>query len=240
VILEAHPNIFCGHETKIVPDMLNQLKRLDSNIQSYEKVGIEREMIQHSARLYIYSILNQRNAKLNISNRRICIKDPFILEKMPFMHVLFPKAKFIHMIRDGRAVAYSYSKKLNPKQDKIRFDQFMRHFNVWNSYNQQIDNECKHLGSSLCLQMKYEDLVLNSTQMKHRLVEFLSEKWHSNLLNHEKHVIQETLGKNGWSSNQVVKKIYNDSLEFDWYRVIQNYDQKKLDLQFLKKFHYKI
>lgn len=38
---------------------------------------------------------------------RLCNKDPFTLRSAVYLHTLFPKAKFILLIRDGRAVVHS-------------------------------------------------------------------------------------------------------------------------------------
>ena len=38
---------------------------------------------------------------------RLCNKDPFTLRAATYLHKIFPKAKFILMIRDGRAVVHS-------------------------------------------------------------------------------------------------------------------------------------
>ena len=38
---------------------------------------------------------------------RLCNKDPFTLRSASYLHELFPNAKFIFMVRDGRAVVHS-------------------------------------------------------------------------------------------------------------------------------------
>lgn len=38
---------------------------------------------------------------------RLCNKDPFTLRSANYLHELFPNAKFIFMVRDGRAVVHS-------------------------------------------------------------------------------------------------------------------------------------
>jgi len=38
---------------------------------------------------------------------RLCNKDPYTLRSMVKLTVMFPNAKFLLMIRDGRAVAHS-------------------------------------------------------------------------------------------------------------------------------------
>ncbi|GBO29774.1 Protein-tyrosine sulfotransferase 2, partial [Araneus ventricosus] len=38
---------------------------------------------------------------------RLCNKDPFSLRSSVYLHSLFPNAKFVLMLRDGRAVVHS-------------------------------------------------------------------------------------------------------------------------------------
>ena len=39
--------------------------------------------------------------------QRLCNKDPFTIKSATYLHQLFPKAKFIFMVRDGRATVHS-------------------------------------------------------------------------------------------------------------------------------------
>ena len=38
---------------------------------------------------------------------RLCNKDPFTIKSAKYLHQLFPRAKFIFMVRDGRATVHS-------------------------------------------------------------------------------------------------------------------------------------
>ena len=38
---------------------------------------------------------------------RLCNKDPFTIKSATYLHQLFPRAKFIFMVRDGRATVHS-------------------------------------------------------------------------------------------------------------------------------------
>ena len=39
--------------------------------------------------------------------KRLCNKDPFTIKSATYLHQLFPRAKFIFMVRDGRATVHS-------------------------------------------------------------------------------------------------------------------------------------
>ena len=50
---------------------------------------------------------------------RICDKTPRNCLRLPFIHAIFPDAKFIHLIRDGRAVMRSLEHNFNPPKKVI-------------------------------------------------------------------------------------------------------------------------
>jgi protein-tyrosine sulfotransferase len=43
-----------------------------------------------------------------LKSKRICAKDPLIVLSTEYLHKIYPNAKIIYMIRDGRAAAYSH------------------------------------------------------------------------------------------------------------------------------------
>lgn len=52
---------------------------------------------------------------------RLCNKDPFTLKYGVFLLKLFPKAKFIFMVRDGRAVVHSLITRKVANTNLLRF-----------------------------------------------------------------------------------------------------------------------
>ena len=62
-------------------------------------------MIHLSLAGFINRIMTSRGLKAP----RMCAKDPDIVKHLIFMHELFPKAKFIYMVRDGRAASTELS-----------------------------------------------------------------------------------------------------------------------------------
>ena len=50
--------------------------------------------------------------------QRLCNKDPFTIKSATYLHQLFPKAKFIFMVRDGRATVHSIiSRQVSARSD---------------------------------------------------------------------------------------------------------------------------
>ena len=54
---------------------------------------------------FVSNVMLNRNLK---KSKRACAKDPNIVLYTEYLHQLFPNAKIIHMVRDGRAAAYSH------------------------------------------------------------------------------------------------------------------------------------
>ncbi|NIU02305.1 MAG: hypothetical protein GWN01_15800, partial [Nitrosopumilaceae archaeon] len=85
----------------------------------------------------------------------------------PQLHQLFPDAKFIHIIRDGRDVALSlYNLNWGPK------DSFLaaRH---WKDRVEAAQRFGRTLNDHLYMEMRYENLVQNPVQEFERLIHFI-------------------------------------------------------------------
>lgn len=214
-ILDVHPNIRCGPETKIIPRMLNFLNTYLKPMgvrHDLNEAGIDQSLIEEATSSFIYQIVDKRQ---NSKNERACLKDPDILYHMKYLHGLFPNAKFIHMYRDGRSAAYSFMLKV--KEKNITVSKFLRYLRVWDVYNMQIDRDCRFFGSKYCLQVKYEDLVQEPEQVLRRVMNFLNESWTGELLKHEEHIDKEVkVSKLEWSSDQIKKPINKDALRPVW------------------------
>ncbi|CAF0707254.1 unnamed protein product [Brachionus calyciflorus] len=200
-ILDTHPNIKCGPETKIIPSLLSFMQQYTSSklvMEDLKSAGIDSKLIENSIAEFIHHIIKYRNIK---RSERLCIKDPDILRYIEYLNRLFPNAKFIHVIRDGRVAAYSFMKKV---KQKLIFKNFRSYLSSWNSYNELIVKSCSQLENNNC----------------YRLL-----TWHGDLLEHEKHLNKIKISNREWSSNQIVNSIYkNSSSNSEWATSIKNYD----------------
>lgn len=106
VLLDAHPDIRCGEETRVVPRMLGfrqQWMRAPFESRRLKEAGITAEVLDSAVSAFILEII----AKHGQPSKRLCNKDPFTLRSAVYLKQLFPNSKFIFMIRDGRAVVHS-------------------------------------------------------------------------------------------------------------------------------------
>src|SRR5688500_1921999 len=80
-------------------------------------------------------------------------KTPRYVEHIPFIAELFPQARFIHLIRDGRNVALSYANvPFGPKN-------VAKAAALWGSRVAKCCHDGRALGGGRYLEIRYEDLV---------------------------------------------------------------------------------
>ena len=106
VLLDAHPDIRCGEETRVVPRILgfrSQWMKAPVESRRLKEAGITTDVLDSAVAAFILEII----AKHGPPSKRLCNKDPFTLRSAVYLRQLFPGSKFIFMIRDGRAVVHS-------------------------------------------------------------------------------------------------------------------------------------
>jgi hypothetical protein len=109
------------------------------------------------------------------NKRRFGDKTPNYINIIPKIITLYPTAKFIHLMRDGRDVAISYV-----HMDDRRY--YQRHF-YW---KEAMRRRRKYLGAPYAdriLEVKYEDLVTAAEPTLRRLCAFLGEEFEPGMLN---------------------------------------------------------
>ena len=63
--------------------------------------------------------------------------------------------------------------------------------------------QCKKVGPSYCMPVKYEDLVLHPRPMLEKILKFAGLEWNENVMNHEKHMDDISLSAVEKSTDQV-------------------------------------
>lgn len=129
---------------------------------------------------------------------------------MIYLSELFPNAKFIFMLRDGRASAHSVvTRKVGI--GNVDITNYRDVLTKWNEAVQQMYAQCLHLPDK-CLMVKYEDLVLHPRSMLKHILNFVGLEWDEVVMEHEKHMDHVGLSGVERSTDQVVKPLYIDSL----------------------------
>ena len=97
--------------------------------------------------------------------KRWCEKTPDHVQHLPLLSQIFPDAKFVHMIRDGREVACSISRRQKRHPALIIYR--------WKKLVEMGQSEGKTLGDRY-LEIKYEDLTSDPRSGMERVCAFLS------------------------------------------------------------------
>ena len=105
--MDGHPNIKCGHETKILSPFINFANHWRESYKSLNDDLKNAYLNENLVDLAIIQFFTNVMLNLNSKSKRGCATDPDIVMNSEYLHKIFPSAKFIYMVRDGRAAAYS-------------------------------------------------------------------------------------------------------------------------------------
>lgn len=213
VILDAHPDVRCGEETRVIPRLLGyraQWMKSPFESRRLQEAGITPEVLDSAISAFILEVVGKHGPPA----QRLCNKDPFTLRSAVYLKKLFPNSKFIFMIRDGRAVVHSI---ITRKVTISGFDlsDYRQCMTKWNSAMQAMHNQCETLGPSNCLPVYYEQMVLKPELWLRKILEFLDVPWNDSVLNHEKLIDKPggiSLSKLERSTDQVIKPINVEAL----------------------------
>lgn len=122
------------------------------------------------------------------NKRLVGEKSPRHVHFMPLFHELWPRARFVHLIRDGRDVALSRRdwKPTKPPAGLASWadDPITTGAVVWNRDVRRGIEEGKRLGPSLYCEVRYEALVADLEAECRRLCQFLDIEFDDRMLRH--------------------------------------------------------
>lgn len=185
-MLDAHPEVRCGEETRVLPRIISMRSKWGKAGKEHERLqeaGLNDKKLDEATKAFVnYIILNHGE-----DAPHLCNKDPLLLNYMEILQRLYPRSKFILMIRDGRAVAYSIVSR-NVTITGVNNKDYFSAALFWNRVVQRMTGDCRALGEGVCLQVRYEELVANPRDWMSRILAFLNVPWHENVLQHEKFI----------------------------------------------------
>jgi len=104
-------------------------------------------------------------------------KDPIYTQHIEILNEIFPNAKFIHLIRDGRDVALSLvTKKWGPTT-------FTNAIMYWERTIHMTRRLLRMINNAQTIELKYEDLVTEPEANLRKLCEFLQLEYNDKMLN---------------------------------------------------------
>ncbi|XP_002733819.2 protein-tyrosine sulfotransferase 1-like [Saccoglossus kowalevskii] len=185
-MLDAHDDVRCGEETRLVPRLLGMRqswKRSPKEWNRLVEAGLTDSVINDALSAFILEVI----AKHGEPAPRLCNKDPFTLKSMTYLRDLFPSAKYILMVRDGRATTHSI---ISRKVTISGFDitSYKDCLQKWNMAIENMYSQCMQVGSKYCLPVFYEQLVLHPEPQLRNILKFLDLPWDENVMHHEQAV----------------------------------------------------
>lgn len=212
-MLDAHPDVRCGEETRVIPRILGirtQWARSTVEKRRLDEAGVTEEVIDSAVKSFILEII----AKHGEAAPHLCNKDPFTLKSTYYLTRLFPNAKFLLMIRDGRAVVHS----IISRQVTISGFDLKSYRTSLVKWNQALDimySQCLRVGPSKCMPVYYEQLALHPREWMVRILRFLDIPWNESVMHHEQFIDKPggiALSKTEKSTDQVIKPINSGAL----------------------------
>ena len=106
-ILSAHSQIFCGPDSGILPGLALQWREFSTQLGAlhHDHLSLDARTVRENFATAIWNLLAEAPAA---ANKTIIVeKTPLNILAFLDLAALFPEAKFIHVVRDGRDVAAS-------------------------------------------------------------------------------------------------------------------------------------
>ncbi|XP_021777115.2 protein-tyrosine sulfotransferase 2 isoform X4 [Papio anubis] len=212
-MLDAHPEVRCGEETRIIPRVLAMRQAWSKSGREklrLDEAGVTDEVLDAAMQAFILEVI----AKHGEPARVLCNKDPFTLKSSVYLSRLFPNSKFLLMVRDGRASVHSM---ITRKVTIAGFDlsSYRDCLTKWNKAIEVMYAQCMEVGKDKCLPVYYEQLVLHPRRSLKLILDFLGIAWSDAVLHHE-----DLIGKPGGvslskierSTDQVIKPVNLEAL----------------------------
>jgi hypothetical protein len=174
MILDSHPRISCGEETKFLIDLQSIVTRYWGLLSTY---GLERAFwIDHIRRLY----LDFQGAYLERRGKaRWADKTPTYTPHLPFIDELFPTAQYVHLLRDGHDVVASHRERWGWRAGARAAN------SIWVSYVRAARAFGARLPPGRFHELRYEDLVTTPEPTARALFAFLCEDWDPAVLQYQ-------------------------------------------------------
>ncbi|XP_076434758.1 protein-tyrosine sulfotransferase 1-like [Babylonia areolata] len=211
VMLDAHPHVRCGPETRVIPRILGLRASLlgsSPERRRLEAAGVTTHVLDSAVKAFVAQVM----AGHGEAAPRLCNKDPFTLKAALFLSRQFPRAKFLLMVRDGRAVVHS----IISRRVTIRgFDlgSYRTCLQKWNAAMETMHVQCLMVGPARCLHVYYEQLVLHPRRWMEKILRFLDLPWNDSVLHHQDFIGHPiSLSSKERSTDQVVRPVNREAL----------------------------
>ena len=239
-ILDSHHLVRCGEETRIIPRLVSMRENWFRNNKESERLvqaGIDHKVVDAAMASFLLEVIANHGEPSPV----LCDKDPLNLKWGSYIGSLFPNSKWLFMMRDARAVIHSVITR-NVSISGYNMAEPKQCLGRWNKNVEQMNKQCNDLGSTRCMLVYYEQLVLHPKKWISMILDFLDLPWDENVLHHDKSInkpggVRVSMVER--SSDQIIKPINVDALT-SWVGFYEDDVLDELDsvAPMLRKFGY--
>lgn len=225
-----------GNKYTSLVDFLQNTKKIESWKLNYklleEYLNIQQPQNYSDVMDVVYEFYSR-----TILNKKVSLygdKNNYYLKHIDLLHKLYPNAKFIHIIRDGRSVAASYQE-LMKKDFSFKYapdlpTNLIDIADEWGDNIKLIEDEFYKLPGNLTYLVKYEELVLEPENNLRNICNFLKLDYDENMLDYYKTSEEEGLEPKeylNWKSKSLKPLIKDDIYKF---RLLSKEDRGEFEL----------
>jgi Sulfotransferase family len=214
VMLDAHPRICCGPELKILPQLALLHRDLTTTFASImQSYGNSPTDLQPAFREFIEALV--ANFLRRSGKPRWAEKTPHNVTVMLELGTIFPDARFLHIVRDGRDVACSLVTMnwINPRTgQKVDYIQSVRNAaRYWRDIVRCAREQAAHRSlAGRVLEVRYEALVADAEHTLRYVLQFVDEPWDPAVLTYHDEKRQHEPREQ--STLQVSKPVYGSAV----------------------------
>ena len=177
MLLDGHGRINAGPEVKLVPIILSLKEEWWQDMgPDLEAAGVGPGELDQAVKAFIHQLTGAATA----GNQRTIDSTPHSLLHMGELGRIFPRARFVHVVRDGRSVVSSLTKRdwLDPATgQKVWCCQDVQSAAKYWSHVVSAVREQAALVPGRYLEVCYEDLMESPQVVLEQVIAFLGESW---------------------------------------------------------------
>jgi hypothetical protein len=188
VMLDAHPGVYCGPELKVLPQIAQLYQGLTTHyagvMQSFDNSPAD---VQLLFRELIEGLL--ANSLRRAGKPRWAEKTPHNITVMLPLGAIFPDARFLHLIRDGRDVVCSLVTMDWMKAGTDKKVDYVQNIGsaarYWRNIVQAARQQAAHPSlAGRVLEVRYEALVADPEGTLRQVLQFVDEPWDAAVLSY--------------------------------------------------------
>ncbi len=167
-MLDAHPLVRCGEETRVIPRLLAMQATWSHSARErvrLDEAGVTDEVLNSAVRAFLLEIIVGHGEPAP----RLCNKDPFALKSLSYLSKLFPKRSlFLCSVMAGPTVHSMISRKVTITGFDLT--SYRDCLVKWNRAVEVMYDQCLAAANGNCLPVHYEQLVLYPERVMRKLL----------------------------------------------------------------------